>query len=542
MQHVARLHPATRIATAPLATCVPNGACGGLIAVSSQSPTHSKTATLDGDRFNSVRDIPRLCEAQDDSFSQFTSSCFNQRVAFGARESIRIPKTGDEICGITLEITLPALCGNYRLYDRWRNDIVEAVLQSVVFRVESSPIYSATGYLNAALCTALGKFPTLASARYNASSVEDQVAHSAQPWTLLIPLAIPPMWHDANAFKSLAYSCFHVDLQLARFEELVAINHEADAYPFDNANVNLQLLVHGQYQSTDLRNDSTKKQDLPRVKLCREELAVARKPNLRAGIAALKRWLAHVELSEHNRSLAYRAALLDEGAEKPHLDYYLTHCGETIQNIAQTLLLNPKAETLWTRFCAPGLAVVQRNKTAKRDVLAADAYATHWLPPLDHISYVPMLQYATFDLEPGSAQVFNLDFDFSQTGLILAFSAKDATPCEEEPFESIRLMIGSVEQHACTYAYAREWNWMQCNAKALPQHWQHMCILPFSQYALKWTPRGFPCAIDTDWCGARSLVVTPPLHSKVRWTMHVGAITQNQYVQMHGMAGMRYVR
>jgi len=539
-----------RAIRAPLARCVPKGSTVGFIALTSSHPKEDTAATPYGNRYRSVCDDPRLAESQDDSFSQFTSSCFNDGMKFGARQSIRVPKTGDAIDGVTLEVTLPALSGNRR----WRDDIVETVLQSIVFRVESSPIYTATGYLNAALCAALGKFPTHAAARYNALLEQDQIRHCAQPWSLIIPLALPPMWQNGNAFAVPGYSYFHVDVQLERFAALVVDDYATNLSEME-AEANLQVLVQSTCLSTDINHclwsAPIHEEENRRVTVCRKELAVAVKPSLREGIVALKHWFAHVELSEHNRSVAYRAGLLDmhsraglldSSVERPNLDYYLAHCGETLQRIAQTLLLKPEAKALWTRFCAPELAVVQSGKGVRRNAPTNSKSAAAVGEPLSGISFIPTLQYATFDLECGSAQVFNLDFFNPCAGLILAFSAKNAFLCEADPFESIQLMVGGCEQQACTYTQAREWNWMQCDAKALPQRWQHMCILPFSQYALKWIPGGFPCTIDMRWCGANSLVVTPPLCSNVRWTMHVGAISQNQYMEMDGMAAMRYTR
>jgi hypothetical protein len=394
---------------------------------------------------------------------------------------------------------------------------------------------------------------------YAAASGWERAARCRQPWQLVFPLLIPPMWSDEALLKliSAQYHDCKLQLELAPIAELIV--GSAENLPRD-----LELKVEADYVFLDTDPRLRMAQgELPKtvepkpVQIAHKLAAQAQAKVHPSGAEALRQWFGCVDAGQ-DVELAQEQGLFDSSLdESPTLLRALVHRMQH-KAIAEIIVQNPAAAQLWTRFAKPDAALLTLN--APKYV-----YETNGLEYPEEVLHtccgkpepckapeksafstqiLPQVQCASFSVDERSKQKFDLHFGHPCSLLLLAFTCDDDAVCAEpdaHPFLSVRLLIQGQELLSSDPVKAHEWNWLRCGVPA-PAAGQKMYLLPFSKHALNWTKDGLPCTTNFSKIMEAYLELERNPAVRGEWTMQVAAVNVNVGVYTGGMFAMRYTR
>ena len=415
-----------------------------------------------------------------DGFAEFKRTLCTEEVEFGCRQTIDIPHAADALQGLVAHIGLD---------DRyaWSKVTAERVVESFELLCNGQIIYACSGPINAAICSARGKWP--------------RQQHGD---ALVIPLLIPPMWHDSALIPIPPFSRLSVSIVFAPLQALVDL---PSGYP--HCQFGFTLNAYYVMLSPELGSWPDRSPSKTPIVIALDSVVVERLPNLALWKEAALHWFAAVDHAAE-REEAHRRRFLDTGDMA---------CGRSLQK-------DPAVAMLWTRFALPETVMVSPTD-ALPDALPV---VMETAPCFEQ--FIPQLQCFEHVLNDDQVQRVPLRLHRMCTGLILVFAG------EGHPFVWARVLVGNIEVATVTAVEAHDWEWIRCGASA-PKPRDKRYFVALSKHAQSFDAAGFPCGLN-----ASQLEVCLELHfdhsAYPSDHVYIGAIGQNTLISSGGMIAVRY--
>jgi hypothetical protein len=482
--------------------------------------------------------------AKDDAYAEGSCALLDTALRFGAEQRVPIQRLGDGWAGVLCKCTLPPLPSGVR----WRSDVAEQLIAEYEVVIGGSRIYHCSGALNAALGTAFGQWPAEQARRYAAADEAARANRSRRPWLLVFPLLVPPMWRGADLIELIALPYHTVELrvrvaQVSALVDGVALGSCAgSSLPTE---LRVQLEVDYVFMSAETRDNvrcgrPAKKDGDDAIKraaarIARPQAAVAGAPQLAAGLAALRCFFNSVDRDADCRD-AERAGLWNAStaAEAQRIVDRLD-----CKAVCTAILHDPRIAALWSRFCAPQAAMVERPSLGSNAVISQSDDC------VGREMFLPQVQWesVTFDATADGAQRFQLNLSHPCSLLLLAFRCDDDAvmeAAEAHPFQTMQLLLNGQPFQGSDAIKAHEYNWLKCGARATPAPHQKHYLLPFSKDALAWSRDGLPCTTNMSRIDRVELQLQPNRAVACRWQLQVGAVNLNIGRQLGGMFAAAY--
>lgn len=535
-----------------------NGSAGSLISLVARGIQNKH---LDGKQYRKTygKGDPRV-DQQDDAYAESTTQLLDEPVRFGSTKQVRITRVGDGWSGLLARITLPALPQGMR----WRSDVMEQVVRSFQLQVGGNLIYDCSGPINAAVCTAFNKWPIRDATRYvEQLKEEERRARSSKPWLIIVPLLVPPMWHDSNLIEliSLHYHEVMVSFALASLADLVL--HGGKELPVLDARVQIEAdhvymdgATRGNIaQGCIAKANAVAEKDTPP----REQRVIAHEqcakvidtlPVDKHNMAreALQLYRRHVLLEEADTCALIRALQAED------LIGALAALSPTQQRICTAIANEPRVAQLWARYTKAEAALPlltkrviikdrwEKGETAQTQVITASEASYAGLQQ----KLLPQIQWQINELDStrNAVKRFPLQFNHPCAFLILVFRCdNDALMMEPDahPFQRMTLSLNSYAFQSSDAIKAHEWNWKKCDALSTPAAHQKIYLLPFSKHALRWDEQGFPCTTNMSRLDTVTLEIEPNAAISTHWDVQIGTASMNVFRWSAGMGSCAYV-
>lgn len=546
---------------------VPNGlegrrsaGCGALVSLAAEGPQNIYSQ---GRQYRKTygRDDERVPERQD-RYAEDSIALLDEPLRFNSSKSIAVSRNGDGWGGLLAKITLPALPQGLR----WRSDIAEQVVRCFDMQVGGISVYNCSGPLNAAVCTAFGKWPLEQSLRYvNQLSEQERYARSRKPWLLMVPLLVPPMWHDSNLLQliSLQYHEVRIIFELAALERLVCGAEEGTPLRELRLDAHIHLEADYVYEDGELRANMAQgmratKEPIAAVEvaavpckvLAHTQVAEVDPPRTAEELAAvntaLGRWCQAVSLGEEDA----RALCVARPLTAASLTQLLDALSPSSRRICAAIAQDPRTAQLWSRYAAPQVALLEHNAPTGFALQATQAAPPKAATPLSQggsEQFLPQIQWDTFELDTTTPTVkrFPLNFNHPCSLIVVAFRCTDddvMMEADAHPFQSMQLQLNNHGFQSTDAIKAHEWNWKKCEAVGSPAPHQKFYLLPFSKHALRWDKDGFPCTTNMSRIDSLTIQVDPNTALPTHWEMQIGTASQNIFRQLAGMGGTAFSR